>query len=215
MPSLQTKAILFDLDGVLVDSTPCVTRVWSAWALEHGYDPAHVVHVAHGRRAIETIQIIAPHLDSDAELREVERRELADTEGLVVIPGAEALLKSLPPDRWAVVTSGTRALATKRLQVAGLPVPKEMVTADDVSLGKPNPAPYLAGAAMLRLTPSECVVIEDAPSGVMAATAAGMRSIAVPTTYSGQELHAATILLGALAQLSISKSGNGSLVLSW
>jgi len=215
MHSFETKAILFDLDGVLIDSTPCVTRVWTGWAIEHGYEPAEVVRIAHGRRAIETIQIVAPHLDSNTELREVERRELDDTEGLVVVPGASDLLNSLPPDRWAIVTSGTRALATRRLQVAGLPVPGKMVTADDVTLGKPNPAPYLAGATMLGLAPPDCVVVEDAPSGIRAANAAGMRSFAVPTTYAAAELHEATVLLRNLAQLRPITNGNGSLTIFW
>lgn len=215
MHSFETKAILFDLDGVLIDSTPCVTRVWTRWAIEHGYEPAEVVRIAHGRRAIETIQIVAPHLDSETELTEIERRELDDTEGLVVIPGASDLLNSLPPDRWAIVTSGTRALATRRLQVAGLPVPDKMVTADDVTLGKPNPAPYLAGATMLGLAPPDCVVVEDAPSGIRAANAAGMRSFALPTTYVAAELHEATVLLRNLAQLRPMTNGNGSLTIIW
>jgi sugar-phosphatase len=215
MQSLETDAILFDLDGVLVDSTPCVTRVWTNWALERGYQPSEVVRIAHGRRAIETVQIVAPHLDSAAELREIERRELADMDGLVVIPGAADLLDSLPPDRWAIVTSGTRALATARLQAAGLPVPRRMVTADDVSLGKPHPAPYLAGADLLSLPPAACVVVEDAPSGVRAATAAGMRSFAIPTTYPAAELHEATVLLHALLQLRVTHNGDRSLKLRW
>ena len=138
MGSIECGGVLFDLDGVLVDSTPAVTRVWHGWAIEHGYDPARVVKIAHGRRAIETVELVAPHLDSTAELAELERRELDDTDGLVVFKGAARLLASLPPDRWAVVTSGTRRLATKRLQVAGLPVPKKMVSADEVSSGSPT-----------------------------------------------------------------------------
>jgi len=122
MGSIECDGVLFDLDGVLVDSTPAVTRVWRGWAIEHGYDPVKIVKLAHGRRAIETVELIAPHLDSAAELVELERRELDDTDGLVVFEGAARLLADLPSDRWTVVTSGTRRLATKRLRLAGLPV---------------------------------------------------------------------------------------------
>ncbi len=203
MQSFQVNAILFDLDGVLVDSTPCVTRVWAQWAVEHGYDPAEVVKIAHGRRAIDTVRFVAPHLDAEAQLKELERRELADTEGMIVIPGAAQLLASIPTDRWTVVTSGTRALATMRLRVGGLPVPSKMVTADDIALGKPHPAPYLKGAKMLGFPPATCLVVEDAPSGIASAHAAGMRAFGVPTTYPAAELHHADILLRSLSQIKV------------
>ncbi len=204
MNSLQVRAILFDLDGVLIDSTPCVTRVWRAWAGEHGLNPDYVVHVAHGRRSIETIQKVAPHLDAERENREVERRELDDTDGIVVFPGAADLLQSLPPNSWTIVTSGTRALATKRMQVAGIPVPPRFVSADEVTLGKPNPEPYLVGANCLGIEPSSALVVEDAPSGIRAAHAAGMQVLAVPTTYPESELREADGLLRQLAQIHVS-----------
>lgn len=218
MNSLQVCGILFDLDGVLVDSTPCVTRVWRAWAVEHGLDPDYVVHVAHGRRSIETIQTVAPGLNAEKENIEVERRELNDTDGTVVFDGAAALLRSLPPNAWTVVTSGTRPLATKRLQVAGLPVPATFVSADDVTNGKPNPEPYLKGAEYLGFSPSECLVIEDAPSGIRAARAAGMKVLAVPTTYPAEELHEADGLMRSFAQLrvaAVGKDGNSHLNVNW
>ena len=212
---MQCSGVLFDLDGVLIDSTPCVTRVWQAWAIEHGLDPEHVVHVAHGRRSIETIEVVAPNLDAAAENIEVENRELADTEGLTVFPGALDLLRSLPQGKWTIVTSGTRPLATLRLQVGGLPVPERMVTADDVSKGKPNPEPYLKGAEILGLRAEDCVVIEDAPSGLKAANAAGCRSFGVPTTYRPEELGDATVLLNSLSQLRAKFDKNGLILLEW
>lgn len=218
MNSLQVRGILFDLDGVLVDSTPCVTRVWRAWAVEHGLDPDYVVHVGHGRLSIETIQTVAPGLDAEKENIEVERRELNDTEGVVVFDGVASLLRSLPPDAWTVVTSGTRPLATKRLQVAGLPIPARFVTADDVTNGKPNPEPYLKGAEYLGFPATECLVIEDAPSGIRAARTAGMKVLAVPTTYSVEELHEANGLMRSFAQLrvaAIGKDGNRHLSVNW
>jgi sugar-phosphatase len=219
MGSLECDGVLFDLDGVLVDSTPAVTRVWSAWAVEHGYDPAEVVRIAHGRRAIETVELIAPHLDSSAELAQLERRELDDTDGLVVFAGAARLLAALPSNRWAVVTSGTRRLATKRLQLAGLPLPEKLVSAEEVKLGKPAPAPFLRGAELLGLRPGDCVVVEDAPSGIEAAHRAGMTALAVPTTYARAELGQADALLHSLDQLqAVSVPGSGGqlrILLRW
>ncbi len=215
MGQLDCGAILFDLDGVLIDSTPCVSRVWRQWAVEHHLDPEGVVHAAHGRRSIETIAKVAPHLDAETENVEVERRELADTEGLIVIEGAADLLKALPAGRWTIVTSGTRPLATMRLQVGGLPVPGQMVTANDVALGKPHPQPYLKGAEMLGLPISDCVVIEDTPSGLKAAKAAGARSFGVPTTYPPDELKDATVLLDSLRQLRANPLPDGRIRLDW
>ncbi len=218
MNSLRVRGILFDLDGVLIDSTPCVTRVWRAWAVEHNFDPDYVVHVAHGRRSIETIQKVAPHLDAAKENIEVERRELNDTDGITVFPGAIDLLRSLPPNSWTVVTSGTRPLATKRMQVAGIPLPANFVSADDVTLGKPNPEPYLKGASYLGVAPQDCMVVEDAPSGIRAAHAAGMKVLAVPTTYAVEELQQADVLLRALAQVRVAvvdQDGNRHLSVTW
>jgi sugar-phosphatase len=208
MGSIECGGVLFDLDGVLVDSTPGVTRVWRGWAIEHGYDPTDIVKLAHGRRAIETVQLVAPHLDSAAELVELERRELDDTDGMVVFEGAARLLAALPSACWTVVTSGTRRLATKRLRLAGLPVPEKMISADEVRLGKPDPAPFLRGAELLGLRPRDCVVVEDAPSGVEAAHRAGMTAFAIPTTYPRPELSDADVLLERLDQLQLASVYN-------
>jgi sugar-phosphatase len=218
MNSLKVRGILFDLDGVLIDSTPCVTRVWRNWAVERGLDPDYVIHVAHGRRSVETIRLVAPNLDAEEEDREVERRELNDTEGITVFPGALELLKSLPQDAWTIVTSGTRPLATKRMRVAGLPVPKDFVSANDVTLGKPHPEPYLKGAACLKLDPASCLVFEDAPSGLRAAHAAGMKALAIPTTYCAEELREADGLLQALIDVrvaAVSTDGTRHLNVTW
>lgn len=218
MNSLQVRGILFDLDGVLIDSTPCVTRVWRAWATEHGLDPDYVIHVAHGRRSIETIQKVAPSLDAAEQNREVERRELDDIDGIVVFEGAIDLLRSLPRDSWTIVTSGTRALATKRMQVAGIPVPRNFVSADEVTLGKPNPEPYLMGATYLGIPPSTALVMEDAPSGIRAAHAAGMKVFALPTTYPEADLKEADVILRALTRLRVAipeTDGTRLLRVSW
>ncbi|MGZ4817014.1 MAG: HAD family hydrolase [Terriglobales bacterium] len=203
MKTLSSAAILFDLDGVLVDSRAAVERQWAVWAREHHLDPAQVIPIAHGRPTIETIREVAPQLDADAEAESMERREISDLEGVRAIAGAADLLARIPPDRWAVVTSGTRNLATTRLRAVGLPVPHTLVSAGDITHGKPDPEPYLKGAAALRFTARECIVIEDAPSGIRAGKAAGMRVIAVPTTYPVNQLGEADVIIKRLSDLRI------------
>ncbi len=191
MPSIRCHGILFDLDGVLVDSTPAVARVWAGWARAHGFDPGEVVKKAHGRPSITTIRELLPQADHAAEDREVERREIADIDGVIPLPGAVELLRALPLERWAIVTSCTRALASVRIGAAGLPKPKHLVTSTDVKHGKPNPEPYSKGAQILGVPASECIVIEDAPAGIRAGKAAGARVLALRTTSSDAELQQA------------------------
>jgi mannitol-1-/sugar-/sorbitol-6-phosphatase len=212
MLTFACQAILFDLDGVLVDSTPCVTRVWSAWAREHGLDAEHVVHVAHGRPTIATVREVAPYLDAQLETDRIEQREINDTDGLRVLPGAKELLARLPLERYTIVTSGTRQLATRRLQAAGLPLPPTMVTADDITNGKPDPEPYLAGARALACDPKECLVFEDAPSGIRAAKAAGMVAIGIPTTYKPEELAEANAITASLRAVAVTVESEGLMV---
>jgi mannitol-1-/sugar-/sorbitol-6-phosphatase len=182
MTTVSCQALLFDLDGVLIDSTPAVTRVWSRWAVEHDFDPERVVHLAHGRPSRSTIHELLPHADVAAEDRIVERWEMEDTDGVVFLPGAQQLLESLPLDRWTIATSCTRPLAEVRLRAAGLRIPEQMVTSSDVTHGKPHPEPYLKAAAKLGIRPEDCIVVEDAPAGVRAGKAAGARVIGFPTT---------------------------------
>jgi sugar-phosphatase len=188
MIAIRCSALLFDMDGVLIDSTPAVARVWSRWAIERGLDPDKVVHMAHGRPSRTTIRDLLPDADIDLEDREVERQEIADLDGVVLLPGARELLDSLPADRWTIATSCTRALAEVRLRAAGLPIPKNMITSSDVKIGKPNPEPYLKAAAKLGFAASDCIVVEDAPAGVRAGKAAGARVIAFLTTMSRRDL---------------------------
>jgi len=191
VPSIRCRGVLFDLDGVLVDSTPAVARVWAGWARAHGFDPGEVVKKAHGRPSITTIRELLPQADHAAEDREVERREIADIDGVIPLPGAVELLRALPLERWAIVTSCTRALASVRIGAAGLPKPKHLVTSTDVKHGKPNPEPYSKGAQILGVPASECIVIEDAPAGIRAGKAAGARVLALRTTASDAELQQA------------------------
>ncbi len=191
MTSIRCRGVLFDLDGVLVDSTPAVARVWAGWAHEHGFEPDEVVKKAHGRPSIATIREFLPNADHAAEDREVERREIADLEGVIALPGAKELLQALPPDRWAIVTSCTRPLAGVRIRAAGLPNPKRLVTSTDVKNGKPDPESYLKGAQTLGVPASEGLVVEDSPAGIRAGIAAGARVLALRTTASDAELQQA------------------------
>jgi sugar-phosphatase len=209
MKKFKCGAILFDLDGVLVDSTRSVERQWRLWAEENNLDGDHIVSIAHGRRTIETVRLLMPHIDSEAETRKLEKREAHDTEGVEVMPGAAALVARIPAGRWCVVTSGTRYLATRRLALGQLPVPEVLVTADDVREGKPHPEPYLKGAELLGFDPAECLVMEDAPAGIQAAHAAGMKVIGIASTYSAGELAEADAVVQAFAELNMQVNGSG------
>jgi sugar-phosphatase len=202
---LVCDALLFDLDGVLIDSSACIVRNWRAWAEPHGIDVAAIMKVAHGVRSVETIQQVAPHLDAATEAARLTALEVADTEGVVAMPGAHALLQALPADAWTIVTSGNVDLAVARLRAVGLPIPAAMVTADDVTHGKPAPEPYLLGAQRLGVAPTRCLVIEDAPAGIQAGRAAGVRVLGVGSTHAHDELlhHGATAVVARLADLTV------------
>jgi mannitol-1-/sugar-/sorbitol-6-phosphatase len=182
MTTIQCGGLLFDLDGVLADSTPAVARVWTIFANKHGFDPEETVRRAHGRPSIATIRELLPNANHIAESAVLERMEIEDIEDVVALPGAAELLHALPADKWTVVTSCTRALALVRLRAAGLPIPAQMVTSNDIVNGKPSPEPYLKGAELLGLAAADCVVVEDAPAGVRSGKAAGALVIALQTT---------------------------------
>lgn len=179
---LDCAVVLFDLDGTLVDSHICVRRTWSAWCRRHGLDSARLFEISEGRRNRETVQLMAPHLDVEAEVAELTDAEEQCDDGVTAIPGAASLLATLPRDRWAVVTSAWLRLAEIRLGLAELPVPAVMITADDVERGKPNPEGYLKAATLLGAAPADCLVFEDAPAGLEAAAAAGISAIRVGRT---------------------------------
>ncbi len=201
MRTFVCSAILFDLDGVLVDSTRSVSRQWRLWAGENKLDPERIVAIAHGIRTIEVVKLVAPHLDAEAEARKIEQREADDHDGVSVMPGAVELVSSLPHGRWCIVTSGTHRLATARLRLANLPIPRVLVAANDVTKGKPDPEPYLKGARLLGFEPQDCLVIEDAPAGIRAAHAGGMKVIALTSTYSASELEKADAVVRSLKEL--------------
>ena len=202
---ISCAALLFDLDGVLINSTPAVARVWRRWALEHGFNPEEVVARAHGRPSLTTVREYLPSADHEAENRQVERREIEDLDGVVPLPGALDLLAGLPVDRWTIVTSSTRPLAEVRVKAAGLPLPRKMITSSDIQHGKPHPEPYLKGASVLGFSAAECIVLEDVPAGIRAGKSAGARVIAFTTTVqaSGLEEARADWILNSCADIQL------------
>jgi sugar-phosphatase len=184
----RIAAVLFDLDGVLVDSSQVVETAWLRWASAHNLPPAEVLGLIHGRRTRDVIRMLAPGADVEEHEREIGRYEMQDSDRLRAMPGAEGCVNLVRGMRWAVVTSGGRQLATHRLTVAALPVPSVLVAAEDVSRGKPDPEPYESACRALGVHPTECLVIEDAPAGIAAARSAGIGVLAVTTTHEAAAL---------------------------
>jgi sugar-phosphatase len=210
---LECDAVLFDLDGVLVDSRACVERHWRRWASEHGIDPDETMRFAHGRPTVDSIRLVAPHLPADLEAARLNAAEAFDTDGVVAIQGAAELVRRLSPTVWAIATSGTRDTALTRLRHTGVPVPHVLITADDTTRGKPDPEPYLLAAAGLNVPPGRCVVIEDAPPGITAGRAAGMRVVAVATTHPAAELEEASVIAREVQDIEIVVRPHGGVTL--
>jgi sugar-phosphatase len=181
-------AILFDMDNTVLDSTICNEGIMGRWAEKHGLDRDLVIQISHGRRTIDSIREAAPHLDAEEEAKEIDAEELVAREGIVEVPGAQRLLSKLKPHQWAVVTSASRALATFRMGCAGLPIPKVLISGDDVSKGKPDPEGYLKAASQLGVHPERCIVVEDSPAGILAGRRAGMNIVGVTTTFAAEKL---------------------------
>ena len=198
----MTPAVfLFDLDGTLVDSRIVVARHWGMFSERHGLDLSSILAVCHGRRSADTIAEVAPSLDAASEAALLDAGEETDVDGLVLVPGAAELLARLEPRRWAVVTSGHDALARRRLEAVGLPIPDVLVTGDAVAHGKPHPEGFLRAAAALGVEPGACVVVEDAPAGIAAGRSAGARVVGVTTTHSAEALRDADLIVPDLRGL--------------
>lgn len=187
--TLSAEALLFDMDGTLVDSTAISERIWRAWSTEQGVDVEAVLAYSQGRRTLDTTRRFAVSEEiALAAAAQIEALEIAADDGTIAIEGAKALLGRLPAHRWAVVTSAGRGLASRRLAAAGLPIPEILITAGDVATGKPDPEGYLLAAKRLGVTPENCIVFEDTFAGHEAARRAGMRSInrhAAPHGHDG------------------------------
>ena len=206
---LHVRGILFDIDGTLVDSTTAVERSWRTWAREYHVDADEVLRVCHGRR---TEDVVAQFVSSQHRAAAVARElalELADLDGVAALPGSRRVLDALPLGRWAAVTSGERSLMTARLAAARLPVPQTLISAEDVSTGKPSPEGYLKAAVALGLEASQCLVVEDAPAGVSAGCGAGARVLAVTMTHQAVELAAADVVVSDLSCASVEVTDHG------
>lgn len=210
------KGFLFDLDGTLVDSLPVVERAWCGWADRFGISHDDVLDFIHGKQAITSLRHFMPDRSEDeiqAEFRRLEHIEATDTDGVTALPGAVALLEHLNAldIPWAIVTSGSMPVAAARRETAGLPEPKVFVTAERVARGKPEPDAYLLGAQLLGLAPEECVVVEDAPAGILSGLAAGSDVIAVNAPSSTPRLDEVDLQLATLTELTVEKRPDGAI----
>jgi sugar-phosphatase len=192
--------VLSDLDGVLVDSHASIMRAWRWWGERHGIERAAIDAVQQGRPSGEIIAALAPALDAGAESRALDLRQADDTDGVVALPGAAEMLSAFGPDRVAIVTSCTVPLAAARLRAAGLEAPAVLVTPERLRRGKPDPEGYLLAARELGADPADCVVLEDAPAGVQAGRAAGMRVVGLLTTHAAEEIAAAHERVASVAE---------------
>ena len=206
---VSAKGILFDMDGVLISSIEAAVRNWRLWAKRYGVPNPDEFVLPHGVRSIDLVKMLRPDIDPQEGQRAIEDMEVEDVTDLQVLPGVKALLESLPPERWAIVTSATRRLLLARLTAAGLPVPERIISGEMVERGKPDPEPYRRGAELLGFRPEECVVVEDAPSGVGAGKAAGCRVLGVLGTHSAAELHGADWVVGSLEGLAVTVIPDG------
>ncbi len=203
MIQYECNAIIFDLEGTLINSRGSVERQWTYWAKKHMLDPDEILAIIHGRPAIQTMRIIAPYLQVEHEAAQLAEAEAADLEGVVALDGAIELLDALPSNAWGIATSSTYAIAGKRLQYAGLPIPDCFVTADQVESGKPAPDPFLIAAQRLKVPQRECIAVEDTPIGIEAAHAAGMKVIAITTTHPRYKLPTADLIIDSLEEIQV------------
>ncbi len=201
------RALLFDMDGTLIESTARIDRLWQWWAAKHGIPMEKLNGLTHGRRAVETLRLVAPHLELGPEIEALEAEEISDMRGVRPYPGASELLARLDGASWAIVTSGSRRVAEARIAYAGLPQPPALITADEVQQGKPAPDGYLLAAAKLGISRDQCVVIEDSPVGVESGKAAGMRLVAIAATHSAESLAGADAIVSRLADLDLRVTG--------
>jgi sugar-phosphatase len=212
--TISVRGILFDMDGVLISSTDADERCWLRWARHHNMEGTFSLQSTHGRRGIDTLRALRPDLDAAVELRRLEDYDAEDHSGLIILPGVEKLLASLPADRWTIVTSATVRLLEGRLNYARLPIPPVLVPAEKVANGKPHPEPYLTGAKLLGLKPADCLVIEDSPAGVASGKAAGCRVLAVLSSHTQAELTGADWFVASLEQMTATPGPDGAIAIA-
>lgn len=204
LSSFPFRGLLFDLDGTLVNSLPAVDRAWRTWSIEFGLDPDVIVPQIHGRRAVDSIARLAPHLDQQAAFSRLEHLEATDTEGVVPMPGALEFIKQIQDIPWGIVTSGSRPIAYPRIKAGGIQPPDIFVTAEEISRGKPDPEAFLTGAARLGIPPSDIIAFEDTLAGVRSAKGAGMRVVGL----SEEAAEEADIQISDYSSLTIDHSSS-------
>lgn len=207
MSLFHVRAIVFDKDGVLLDTMPMIREAWADWARDRGLDPEQVLADIH-MTGFELLKRFVPEADPAAEFRWIGARQAASEREIVAYPGAADLLRSLPKDRWAVVTSARREVSLRHLDIGGLPIPDVLVAAEDTPRGKPDPSGYRLAAGRLGVPAEQCVAVEDAPAGVRAARGAGMKVIALSTTHDVRDLTEADVVIGALGQIDVVAAGD-------
>jgi sugar-phosphatase len=207
----ECDAVLFDMDGTLVDSRALVEMMWLRWAKRRGVAPEAILAVAHGRPTLDTMRLVAPHIATPEDAAALDAEEAAEEGSETQVPGALELLQALPTERWAVVTSAFHRIARERIARVGLPVPQVLIGADDVARGKPDPEGYLEAARQLGVPPDRAVVFEDTQPGVDAARAAGARVVGLLTTYP--TLAGCDALIPDLRAVGVSPGGVGRIAL--
>lgn len=211
--SLSCIAVIFDLDGVLIDSDAAIEERWRQWAEHHDISFADIQAVYHGRPMVEVIEKVAPHLDAEEEVKRMEDVVTAAPESVRAFDGVKEILEGLPPERWAIATSARRRTATNRLDHVDLPTPNVFITANDVQRGKPAPDAYRVAAERLQVDPSDCIVFEDAPSGIEAAHRAGARVIGVAATTDADALADADAVIPSMTAIDIKLNKQGTLTI--
>jgi sugar-phosphatase len=207
--TIVARAILFDMDGVLISSTAADERSWYRWAELHGMQDTFSIHSVHGQRSVDTIRALRPDLDLATEVNRMEEFDAEDTADLLLYPGVQRLLAQLPPTQWSIVTSASERLMRRRLGILGVSLPPHIVTADQVRNGKPNPEPYQLAAAQLGVNTAECLVIEDSPTGIRAGKSAGCLVLAVASSHKAEELYEADWIMASLDDLTFAGPEEG------
>ena len=211
--TLHVRGVLLDMDGVLISSTGSDERSWLRWARIHGMEGAFSLQSTHGRRTIDTLRALRPDLDPMVELIRLENFDAEDQNGVIALPGAKSLIAALPENAWTIVTSASTGLMKNRLQFVGITLPQNFISADNVTYGKPHPEPYELGARILCVKPPECLVIEDAPSGIKAGKAAGCKVLAVLSSHSADALAEADWIVPSLDHVTAIQANDGTIAI--
>src|SRR5699024_6449020 len=208
----ECDAVLFDIDGTLVDSTAAVERTWHTWADNHGFDPTVILETSHGRRSIDVVTELIPGEHVQAAVDELITIVETDLDGVIALPGASEALAAVRDQRWAAVTSGEARIMLRRLEAAGLIPPEVMISADEVTRGKPDPEGYALAARRLGVDPQRCRVVQDAPAGSAAGLAACAHALAVTTTHETDELTRAHAVVPDLSACDFSSAAGRGIV---